>query len=1043
VASPASAQLPAPWTSRDIGSPAVAGSATESSGTFTVRGAGTDIGSTSDQFHFVSQPVSGDIDVRALIFSIQNVDQSTKAGVMIRETLSGSSRHASTFVMRTQGLAFQRRLTEGAETLHTSGGQAKAPYWVRLVRAGQQFSSYVSVDGTSWQLIGTETIAMAASVQVGLAVTSHDARRTATATFTNVTVNPAASAPSTSPWANGDIGSPTLAGSSRESNGTFFVTGAGSGIWAARDQFQFMYQPAVGDVEIIACLNDAGGQRSKAGVMIRDSLSASAANAFMMGTPNKGWSFQRRPVTGGSTVNSPGSFTPPPGWVRLVRSGDLFTAYESTNGIDWVIVGTETIPMPAAVYVGLAVTSQNKAATTTAIFTNVSIKGQTSPTNVPPTVTLLAPADGTAYPAPAAVALSASASDSDGTITRVDFYANGRIVATDTASPFSGTWSSVPAGTYRLSAVGTDDKGATATSATTTITVSAPLNQPPTVSIASPANGATYTAPATISIAANAADVDGTIVRVEFYAGSQLIGTDTSAPYTTTATGVAAGTYALTAVATDEDNAVTASAAVNVTVSAPPNQPPTVAITSPANGATYSASPSIAINATATDRDGSVTRVDFFANGQAIGTDSTSPFTLTWSGVAAGTYSLTAVARDNASATATSATVTVSVSAMPAPWANGDVGNPALSGTSSSASGTFTVTGAGVDVWGTADQFQFAYQRLQGDIDIVARVGSLQGPNSWSKAGVMIRGTLSADAPNVFVAATIANGWTFQQRRAAGDISYAIPSRPAGTAPGWVRLVRMGNEFRGYYSPDGTTWTLLGTDTITMSSTVYVGLAVTSHESTSTGNGTFSDVRVGAPTGVPNQAPTVSIMSPANGATFTAPASLVIAASAADVDGTVARVDFFANGQQIGTETTSPFSMPWSNIPAGTYSITAVARDDDGASTTSATSTVTVGAAPAPAPTTPTPTGVVFAPSPDHDTLVISYSVAIYRATDPVTATAIATKNVGKPAPTNGEITVDVSDAVNPLASGSYYVVVIAVGSAGTAASGPSETFTK
>lgn len=135
--------------------------------------------------------------------------------------------------------------------------------------------------------------------------------------------------------------------------------------------------------------------------------------------------------------------------------------------------------------------------------------------------------------------------------------------------------------------------------------------------------------------------------------------------------------------------------------------------------------------------------------------------------------------------------------------------------------------------------------------------------------------------------------------------------------------------------------------------------------------------------------------------------------------------------------------MPWSNIPAGTYSITAVARDDDGASTTSATSTVTVGAAPAPAPTTPTPTGVVFAPSPDHDTLVISYSVAIYRATDPVTATAIATKNVGKPAPTNGEITVDVSDAVNPLASGSYYVVVFAVGSAGSAASGPSETFTK
>jgi chitinase len=228
-----------------------------------------------------------------------------------------------------------------------------------------------------------------------------------------------------------------------------------------------------------------------------------------------------------------------------------------------------------------------------------------------------------------------------------------------------------------------------------------------------------------------------------------------------------------------------------------------------------------------------------------------------------------------------------------------------------------------------------------------------------------------------------------------------------------------------------------------MSSTVYVGLAVTSHDATARATGTFGNVSVGTPASEPNQPPSVSIMSPANGATFTAPASIVISASAADSDGTVTRVDFFANGQQIGSETAGPFTMSWGNIPSGTYAITAVARDDDGATTTSAPITITVAPAPAPTPTSTTPTAVAFGPSPDHDTLVISYSVAIYRATDPVTATPVATKNLGKPAPTNGEITSDISDIVNPLASGSYYAVVLAVGSGGSSASGPSATFAK
>lgn len=147
------------------------------------------------------------------------------------------------------------------------------------------------------------------------------------------------------------------------------------------------------------------------------------------------------------------------------------------------------------------------------------------------------------------------------------------------------------------------------------------------------------------------------------------------------------------------------------------------------------------------------------------------------------------------------------------------------------------------------------------------------------------------------------------------------------------------------------------------------------------------------------------------------------------------------SGGTFSSATASPYSFTWSDVPAGTYSLTAIARDDDGAATTSAAVSITVSATPPPPP--PPTTSVAFTASPDHDTLVTSYTVAIYRADDPVSGTPVAAKDLGRPTPANGDITVDISDIVNPLASGSYYAVVSAVGSAGTSTSAPSTNFTK
>jgi uncharacterized protein (DUF2141 family) len=180
--------------------------------------------------------------------------------------------------------------------------------------------------------------------------------------------------------------------------------------------------------------------------------------------------------------------------------------------------------------------------------------------------------------------MTASASDPENQLSRVEFYAGTTLLNTDTAAPYTFTWSNVAAGTYALRAVAYDNAGASGSSAITSITVSPSSNAPPTVTLTSPANGARYTAPASIALTASAADSNGTVARVEFYSGTTLLYSDTTAPYAFTWSNVAAGTYGVRAVAYDNGGASTNSATATITVSLSP--PTTVVFTASANHAT-------------------------------------------------------------------------------------------------------------------------------------------------------------------------------------------------------------------------------------------------------------------------------------------------------------------------------------------------------------------------------------------------------------------------------------------------------------------------
>jgi len=180
--------LPSPWLNQDVGSPSVAGSASYASGTFTVNGDGADIWGNSDQFQFVYQSLSGDGQIVARVATQQNTDGWAKAGAMIRETLTGGSKHAMMVITPSNGAAFQHRTATDGTSAHTAGDVVTAPYWVKIARSGTTFTASQSSNGTSWTTIGTETISMATNVYIGLAVTSHNGGALCASTIDNVTV---------------------------------------------------------------------------------------------------------------------------------------------------------------------------------------------------------------------------------------------------------------------------------------------------------------------------------------------------------------------------------------------------------------------------------------------------------------------------------------------------------------------------------------------------------------------------------------------------------------------------------------------------------------------------------------------------------------------------------------------------------------------------------------------------------------------------------------------------------------------------------------
>ncbi|MHC4353857.1 MAG: LamG domain-containing protein [Planctomycetota bacterium] len=175
-------------------------------------------------------------------------------------------------------------------------------------------------------------------------------------------------------------------------------------------------------------------------------------------------------------------------------------------------------------------------------------------------------------------------------------------------------------------------------------------------------------------------------------------------------------------------------------------------------------------------------------------------------------------------------------------------GNPASVGSFTEAPvGTFTMTGSGTDITGSSDEFHYAYKMLGGAGSIVARVNSVTNTNNWAKAGVMIRETLDPDSAHAMTFVTPAQGVVFEYRGAKGDNNVGAAGQETGiTAPHWVKLERdIAGNFTASHSTNGSNWVPVGNalpERVLMDTSVYVGLALTSHNASATCEAVFSNV---------------------------------------------------------------------------------------------------------------------------------------------------------------------------------------------------------
>lgn len=673
--------------------------------------------------------------------------------------------------------------------------------------------------------------------------------------------------------------------------------------------------------------------------------------------------------------------------VRFYANGRWLVETENAEHIGGGVYRRFWNNVPAGTYDITSVAVDDKGVFTVSAPISITVAA-----NVPPTVTMLSPANGSSYPPNSSLPLSASATDSDGTVIRVRFYANGAWLENDSTQRdgngnFSAPWGWWPPlpGTYSVTAVAIDNSGGTTISAPVTITVTGTsTNQAPTVSLTVPAGGSTYTAPAYISVGATASDSDGNVSRVDYYLNGHYmnVGTGDTNGFPGTIGNVPAGTYSLTAIARDNSGATTVSAPVSITVN--PNGAPTISLA--ATGTNYVAPATINFSLNQVDPEGGGINSELYMDGQAV---EYSGWNSKWLyNVPPGTHTFYAVAHDNAGMTGVSNTVTLNVAANQPPvisWKS-----PANGATFTQPAGiTLAAFASDPDngILGNRVRFYVEGKLLVDSYDQRAD-GSFDkqwypAPGTYTVvAEVTDNAGLTARTPPITITMLGSNPPTVRWKapldgqvipitaiprlQVFADDAYTTTGANLRNIPSFINGVpyrdlaywgRTGDGSYGenWYDPTPGTYTLTATviDNAGLTASASITITVTA-----------------AP------APTVSITSPANGASVTTGNIALTAAAAIPSNAasgtTIAAVRFFSGETLIGqgalssgTNTSGTYAITWNSVPVGSYTLTAEVTDSKGivVSSTPVNITVVESSATTVSLTSPQPAAIYTAPA--------------------------------------------------------------------------------
>ncbi|WP_461164541.1 tandem-95 repeat protein [Arthrobacter sp. R4-81] len=823
---------------QDVGAPLLAGSSSYSGGTYTVAGSGSGIWNSSDQFQFLSRPMTGDGRLTAKVVS-QNQSPVTvgpaKAGVMFRQTTAAGSIHAMMDVMKSNGSEFHWRLaTDGASGATTVTAGIAAPYWVRITRIGNLVIGERSANGVTWVQQGaSQTVTMGSAIQAGLAVSAVSNVSVNTAVFDNVSLTTPPLAVGGSYTTNEDTAISASApgvladDSDPESNSLTAVLVSGTPGLTLNSDGSFNYLPPAnfsGVASFTYKANDGVFDSNTVTVNIIVNPS-NEVPSFIKGAD------QTVPSNSGSQLL--------PSWATSISTGAgesgqtaSFTATNNNPALFTVqpsVSGTGTLsytPAPQAAGVATVILSlQDNGGTAFGGLDTSPV--QTFTISVGAAPLLATTGTGLAYTENGSSFLDSAITISDAdspTLTSADVtlttnYVNGQdALAFTNQAGITGTWTAASGALALSGTANVADYQAALRSITYSNSSNNPSTAPRTVSFTA-SDGIFTSIPATRTVSVTSVnDAPGNTVPA-----SQTTFQNTPAVFT-----ISNGN----AISTADPDASSAQVQL-ISTNGTSTLSGTAGLTFTTGDGTADAT--MSFTGTITAINTALAGLRFAPQSNFTGTATLQMLTSDLGSTGSG-----GVLTDND---------TFNIMVTPGIFTDIiNVGAGTAGPTSSTYSaGTYTEVGNGADIW-QQDQFHYLYKFWTGDGTIIARVTSLSTSHKGAKAAVMFRESVNTDSKHAMMALQPPTGggaeWAY--RSSGTQTNY---TSTAGIKPTyWIKLVRSGDTFTGFTAPDASgtpgTWTQRGTQSIPMPDTILVGLATLSHSATLTTTATYDNVMV-------------------------------------------------------------------------------------------------------------------------------------------------------------------------------------------------------